>query len=76
MYWPFKTTVRFQSRDGMEARLDYLVSAGNMVEAKNELQRRFVDEEIIGYKVESVVAATKEEAAAFLLPAGCIMLLR
>lgn len=76
MYWPFKTTVRFRgSYDETESRLDYLVSAGNSIEAKMELQRRLEGQEVFGYKIESVVAATREEAAQFTLPAGCVMLL-
>jgi hypothetical protein len=76
MYWPFKTTVRFHgSQDEIESRLDYLVSAGNSIEAKLELERRLLAQEVFGYKIESVVAATSEEAAKFTLPAGCVMLL-
>lgn len=76
MYSPFKTTVRFRGRhDQLDSRLEYLVSAGNCIEAKLELERRLLDQEMFGYKVESVVAATREEAAQFVLPAGCVMLL-
>lgn len=76
MYWLFKTTVRFQSDDGIVSRLDYLVSAGNTIEAKCELESRFLSQEIFGYKIESVIEATEEETVDFKLPAGCVMLLR
>ena len=76
MYWPFRTTVRFSgSHDESESRLDYLVSAVSGIEAKKELRRRLLSQEVFGYKIESAIAATKEEAARFMLPAGCVMLL-
>ena len=75
MYRPFKTTVKFKSDDGREVRLQYLVSADNSIEAKCELERRFLNQEVFGYKIETIVAATCEEAAIFKLPAGCVQLL-
>jgi hypothetical protein len=75
MYWPFKTTVKFASEDGSVRRLSYLVSAGNSIEAKCELERRFRSEELFQYKIEEVVEATTQEAALFKLPAGCVQLL-
>jgi hypothetical protein len=30
---------------------------------------------VFGYKIETIVAATSEEAAIFKLPAGCVQLL-
>ena len=68
MYRPFKTTVKFNSDDGREIRLQYLVSADNSIEAKCELERRFLSQEVFGYRIEEVVAATSEEAAIFKLP--------
>ena len=75
MYWPFKTTVVFVNDVGTEQRLRYAVSAEDSAEAKRELQRRLLAEEIFGYAVESVTAATVGEAANLKLPAGCIQLL-
>ena len=75
MYRPFKTTVKFKSDDGRDVRLQYLVSADNSIEAKCELERRFLNQEVFGYKIETIVAATFEEAAIFKLPAGCVQLL-
>ncbi len=75
MYWPFKTTVSFRDDNGRQIRLTYAVSAGDMIEAKCELERRLLSQEVFGYTIERIVAATKEEAAEFNLPAGCIALL-
>ena len=49
MYRPFKTTVKFKSDDGRDVRLQYLVSADNSIEAKCELERRFLNQEVFGY---------------------------
>jgi hypothetical protein len=75
MYWPFKTTVKFRNDDGREIRLTYAVSAGDLIEAKCELERRFLSQEVFGYTIEQIVAATKQEATIFNLPARCIQLL-
>ena len=75
MCWPFKTTVKFTTDDAQEVRLEYLVSANSSIEAKCELERRLIDQEVFGYIVEKVVAATKQEAAMFKLPSGCVQLL-
>jgi hypothetical protein len=65
MYRPFKTTVKFATDDAQEIRLEYLVSAKSSTEAKSELERRLLGQEVFGYIVEKVVAATKQEAAFF-----------
>jgi hypothetical protein len=75
MYWPFKATVKFVDDDGRELRLQYAVSAGDSLAAKCELERRFFSQEVFGYTIENPIAATKQEAAMFNLPAGCIQLL-
>ena len=75
MYWPFKTTVKFATYDAQEICLEYLVSAKSSIEAKSELERRLLGQEVFGYIVEKVVAATKQEAAIFRLPSGCVQLL-
>ena len=75
MYWPFKTTIAFRKDDGGELRLTYAVSAGDMIEAKCELERRLLDLGIFGYTIETIVAATNREADRFNLPAGCVQLL-
>ena len=75
MRWPFKTTVKFTTDGAQEVRLEYLVSANSSIAAKCELERRLIDQEVFGYIVEKVVAATKQEAAIFRLPSGCVQLL-
>jgi hypothetical protein len=75
MYWPFKTTVVFVDGNGREQRLSYAVSADNGIKAKSQLERRLLGQEVRGYRVESVVAATVGEAANLRLPAGCVQLL-
>ena len=74
MYWPFKTTVKFTTDGAQEISLEYLVSANSSIAAKCELERRLIDQEVFGYIVEKVVAATKQEAAMFKLPSGCVQL--
>ena len=49
--WPFKTTIAFRNDDGGELRLTYAVSAGDMIEAKCELERRFEALGIFGYTI-------------------------
>jgi len=75
MYWPFKTTVKFTDGDGREQWLHYAVSADNSLEAREAIERRLFGQEVHGYTVEDVVAATVGEAAAFDLPPGCVQLL-
>jgi len=74
-YWPFKTTIAFRKDDGGALRLTYAVSAGDIIEAKCELERRFLDLGICGYTIEEIVAATQREADRYNLPAGCVQLL-
>jgi hypothetical protein len=75
MFWPFLTTVKFKTEDGGVVRLDYAVSAIDRNHAKSELKRRFLDQEVFGYVVEKVTAATSLEALALKLPERCVMLL-
>ena len=71
MQWPFKTTVKFEGRDGHVVRLQYAVCAMS----ESELQRRLLGQEVFGYTVEDIVAATGKEAAQLNLPDGCVQLL-
>jgi hypothetical protein len=75
MHWPFKTTVKLTIDGAQEIRLEYLVSANSGIAAKCELERRLIDQKGFGYIVEKVVAATRQEAAMFKLPSGCVQLL-
>jgi hypothetical protein len=67
----FVTTVAFADNDGKTAQLQYGVSAGNEREARSELERRFLSQEL--YKF--IRRATSSEAAALNLSAGSIKLL-
>jgi hypothetical protein len=75
MQWPYKTTVRFQSFEGVESRLDYWVSATDSDEAERTLQDRLVSNEVVGYRISGARPATKDEAAWVNLPPNCVMLL-
>jgi hypothetical protein len=75
MQWPYKTTVRFQSVEGSESRLDYWVSAANCDEAERRLKERLTNNEVIGYRVAGARPATNDEAAWINLPPNCVMLL-
>jgi len=58
MYWPFKTTVKFITDDARELCVKYLDSANSSFATKCELQRRFISQEVFGYVIEKVAAAT------------------
>jgi hypothetical protein len=75
MHVPFVTTVSFADRDGMTVRLQYGVSAGNETEARSELERRFINQELSNYAILEIRQATSAEAASLNLPAGSIRLL-
>jgi hypothetical protein len=75
MQWPYKTTVRCQSVDGIESRLDYWVSATNSDEAERTLKDRLINNELFGYRSAGARPATKDEAAWINLPPNCVMLL-
>jgi hypothetical protein len=57
MQWPFKTTIKFVSGD-RQKRLQYVVAADSAAAAKAELERRLLGQEVFGYQIETVVAAT------------------
>ena len=75
MFRPFLTTVKFQNEDGVVVRFEYAVSATDRDHAKSELKRHLLDQEVFGYEVEKVTAATSLEAMALKLPERCVMLL-
>ena len=47
----------------------------NVAAAKRELLRRFIEQQMNGYEIEYVVAASSQEAARLNLPDDCIVLL-
>lgn len=75
MHLPFVTTVAFASWDGSSVDLQYGVSAGNEAEARTEIQRRLINQEICNYSIVEIRRATRDEAELLDLPAGSIRLL-
>lgn len=75
MHVPFVTTVSFADRDGMTIRLQYGVSAASEIEARKELERRLINQELHNYSISEIRRATSREAAELNLAAGSIKLL-
>ena len=75
MFWPFKTIIKFVDKTGREQRLCYAVSATSGDEARAAIKSRLLAQEIFGFTVEHVVAATIGEAREIDLPTGCVQLL-
>ena len=75
MQVPYVTTVSFSDRDGMTVNLQYGVAAPSEREARNELQRRLINQEIYNYSISEIRPATSSEAQELNLPAGTIILL-
>ncbi len=75
MQVPYVTTVSFADRDGMTVRLQYGVAAPSENEARNELQRRLINQEIYNYSISEIRPATSSEAQELNLAAGGIILL-
>ena len=74
MQVPFVTTVSFADRDG-SAVLQYGVSAGSETEARSEIERRLINQELYNYSILEIRRATSIEAASLDLAAGSIKLL-
>ena len=72
---PFVTTVAFADRDGKTARLQYGVSAGSEREARSEIERRLLNQELYKFSILEIRRATSSEAASLNLSAGAIKLL-
>jgi hypothetical protein len=75
MQVPFVTTVSFPDRDGTSVHLQYGVSAGNEREARREIERRLINQELFNYSILEIRRATSVEAESLDLPAGSIRLL-
>lgn len=75
MFWPFKTVIKFVDGNGRVQRLCYAVSAKSGDEAQAQIKSRLLSQEIFGFTVEQVVAATIGEARDIDLPNGCVQLL-
>jgi hypothetical protein len=72
---PYVTTVSFADRDGMTVNLQYGVAAPSEREARSELQRRLINQEIYNYSIAEIRPATSSEAQELNLSAGTIILL-
>jgi len=75
MHRPFVATVKFENEYGDVVRVEYAVAAVDTIAAKTELDRRFVDLEIVGYTIERIIEATTLQAQTLNLPPRCVMLL-
>jgi hypothetical protein len=75
MQVPFVTTVSFADRDGMTVNLQYGVAAPSEREARSELERRLINQEIYNYSISEIRRATSSEAETLNLPQGSIILL-
>jgi hypothetical protein len=75
MHRPFVATVKFENEDGDVVRVEYAVAAVDTIAAQTELERRFVDLEIVGYTIERIMEATTLQAQTLNLPPRCVMLL-
>ena len=75
MYVPFVTTVSFADYSGGTVHLQYGVSAGDEREARNEIERRLINQELYNYSIVEIRQATSGEAASLNLTAGAIKLL-
>jgi hypothetical protein len=75
MALPYVTTVSFADRDGVTVCLQYGVAAPNEKEARSELQRRLINQEIYNYSISEIRPATSTEAQVLNLSAGSIILL-
>jgi hypothetical protein len=75
MQVPYVTTVSFADRDGVTVRLQYGVAAPSENEARNELQRRLINQEIYNYSISEIRPATSSEAQELNLSSGGIILL-
>ena len=75
MQVPFVTTVSFADRDGMTVHLRYGVAAPSEREARSELERRLINQEIYSYSISEIRRATSSEAETLNLSQGNIILL-
>ena len=62
MQGPFVTTVSFADRDGLTIRMQYGVAAGSEHEARHELERRLINQEVYNYSISEIRRATSSEA--------------
>jgi hypothetical protein len=75
MQVPFVTTVSFADRDGMTVRMQYGVAVDSEREARSEIERRLINQEVFNYSISEIRRATSSEAESLNLTAGSIKLL-
>jgi hypothetical protein len=75
MYVPFVTTVSFADYDGSAVHLQYGVSAGDERQARSEIARRLLNQELYNYSISEIRPATLSEAAALNLAPGSIKMM-
>jgi hypothetical protein len=75
MQVPYVTTVSFADSDGVTINLQYGVAAPSEHEARSELVRRLINQEVYNYSISEIRPATSTEAASLNLAAGSIILL-
>ena len=71
-FWPFLTTVKFK-KPKWQRRPPGIRSFRGRSGATKNLERRFLEQEVFGYTIEKVTAATNLEA--MCLPERCVMVL-
>ena len=72
---PFVTTVSFADRDGMTVHLQYGVAAPSEREARSEIERRLINQEVFNFSISEVRRATSSEAESLKLTSDSIVLL-
>lgn len=72
---PFVTTVSFADRDGMTVHLQYGVAAPSEREARSEIERRLINQEVFNFSISEVRRATSSEAKSLKLTTDSIVLL-
>ena len=75
MHVPYVTTVSFADRDGMTVNLQYGVAADSEREARSELERRLINQEVYNYSISEIRRATSRKRQSLNLSAGSIILL-
>jgi hypothetical protein len=75
MYVPFVTVVSFADHEGRAAQLHYGVSAASAYEARSEIERRLLNQELYNYSILEIRRATDGEAQSLNLTAGSIKLI-
>ena len=71
----FKTTVKFVDENDRTIRVQYAVSARSMAHAREELERRFSEQDSFRYEIEQITHAGINEIGILKLPEGSVQFL-